>query len=161
MSDLLEQRLSTLRSNLEQEIDFDASFISPRPPGPSPDPSSPVIFSDELLYLNQNWNNWSEASPFSSHRPFLGRIIGGLKRRVQRYLFNVLFKDYFDKEREFTMRLVQFCNITAKYIDQRHEQVFWQLVEKLDREINNVNLRNDALFAEIIKNRMLNSVDKS
>lgn len=151
----LEEKISNLIASLRQEVDIDAKMIAPRPPGPKPSTSDPVIFSDELKFLNSNWNNWSDTSDFSSHRPLFGKVLTKLKIKLQSYLFSVLFKDYFDREREFVMKLVQFSNLTARYIDSQNEHYYWKMIEKIDKEIDKVNLRNDAIFSEIVKNRFL------
>ena len=156
----LEIRVNNLIQLLANEIKEDRKFIAARPPGPAPSSLDPIIFSDELNFLNKHWSDWNQESDFKSHRPIIGSIVGRLKRKVQRYFFHVLFKEYFDREREFIMKLVQFNNLSAKYIDSRYESLFWEIVKKVDREIEQVNLRNDAIFSEIVKDRILNSSDK-
>jgi len=152
---LASEYLEKLIGSLDKDLDEDILFIAKRPPGPRVNSFEPIIFSDELKYLNTSWGNWSEPTVFTSHRPIYGKIICFLKRKIQAYLFNVIFKDYFNKEREFNIKLVQFCNLTARYIDAKNEQLFWDLVKKVDNEIDQVNERNDTIISEFIRRNEL------
>ena len=149
---LISEKLKILIDSLDRDIDVDRRFILKRPPGPKPNPIEPIIFSEELKYLNSCWGDWSSPTVFTSHRPVVGGIFSKIKQKLQGYLFNVIFRDYFERERQFIIRQVQFNNLTAKYIDSQNEKIFWDLVKKLDREIENVNERYDTLLSELAKN---------
>ncbi len=154
---MVKKKLDALASALDSELGEDRKLIAKRPPGPIPRSIDPIIFSEELKYLNSSWSNWSNQSDFSSHRPIVGKFISFFKRKIQAYLFNVIFKDYIEREREFVMKLVQYSNLTANYIDHRNEKIFWELNQKLDREIEMVSQRNDILISELLKNKTLNN----
>lgn len=154
---MVKKKLDNLISALSRELDEDRRLVAKRPPGPTPNSIDPIIFSEELKFLNSSWSNWSNQSDFSSHRPVVGRVVSLLKRKIQGFLFNVIFKDYIEREREFVMKLVQYSNLTANYIDHRNEKLFWDLNKKLDREIEMVSQRNDILIAELLKNKILDN----
>jgi hypothetical protein len=61
-------------------------------------PSSPVIYSDELRYLNHHWGNWSSLSDFNSHRPLLGRLIIPIKKKLQRFIFETCARSTMKKK---------------------------------------------------------------
>jgi hypothetical protein len=109
---------------------------------------SPVLYAEELKYLNAHWNEWAEPTPVSSHRRLLGRVIVRCKQKLRHYITESLLKSYFDREREFQMNLVRYLNATARYIDARDAEIFWQLVHKVDSDITTVNERTDRLFDE-------------
>lgn len=149
----LKSRLISIKKTLRDELSSeDVPKITPRPLGPiqTGAEASPVIYSDELNYLNAHWGNWADPSHFSSHRPILGAFLIRLKRKLQSFLFGSLFKDYLEKEKCFSMNLVRFCNKTARYIDSRDKQIFWQLVTKLDTEVKNLELRGDSLVMALV-----------
>ena len=107
---------------------------------------SPVLYSEELNYLNAAWNNWTQREDYTSHRPFLGRLIIRFKRTVFDFLTGSVFRRYFEREREFQMNLVRQLNAMARYIDARDAEIFWQLTEKIDSDVAAMNDRTDQLF---------------
>jgi hypothetical protein len=107
---------------------------------------SPVLYSDELNYLNAHWNDWSVAEEFTSHRPYLGPLIVKVKNLVRRFLLDSVFKTYFEREREFQMQLVRHLNALARYVDQRDSELFWQIVNKVDSDVKALNDRVDLFF---------------
>ena len=68
---------------------------------------SPILYSDELNYLNGSWNQWAREDEFTSHRKLLGPIIVRLKRKLRSFIFESILKGYFEREREFQMQLVR------------------------------------------------------
>ncbi len=110
---------------------------------------SPVLYSEELNYLNSHWNDWSQPAPFTSHRPLIGRLIIKWKTRFRDFLWGALFRDYFEREREFQAQLVRFLNASARYVDARDAALFWQIVKKVDNDISSVNERSDLLVQEL------------
>lgn len=110
--------------------------------------SESVLYSDELNYLNSHWNDWSSPQDISSHRKISGKIVVFVKKRIQSFLWNSLFKTYFEREREFQMQLVRYLNAVARYIDARDTEIFWQLNTKLDNDVTALCERGDRLFVE-------------
>ena len=141
--------LSTLRVEVERE---DVKILSSkhRNPTQASEKVSNPKFSDELRYLNNHWGNWHEETLFTSHRFLFGSMIAKFKRRLQSYLFSVIFRDYIEKQKSFNMNLVKFCNQVTRYVDERDKQIFWETVNKLDSEVALIEERYDTLFAEII-----------
>ena len=105
-----------------------------------------ILYNEELDYMNVHWNDWAVPIEINSHRPFIGKYIVALKKWVLDYLWDVFFKRYFEREREFQLNLIRHLNDTAKYIDSRNSEIFWELVEKIDSDIGAVNERNDRLY---------------
>jgi predicted ribosome quality control (RQC) complex YloA/Tae2 family protein len=149
LNNSLENRLesikNSIRSSLKEEDSIKIASFTPLNKH-SDRPTSPIIYSDELNYLNSNWGNWSEPSHFCSHRKILGRIIPFFKRKVQSFLFGSIFKDYLENEKVFMSNVVRFCNLSSRYIDERDKSIFWDLIKKLDNEIQHSELRDDAIM---------------
>lgn len=112
----------------------------------NPSAISPVLYSEELSYLNAHWHNWNAPSEISSHRRFFGPIIVKVKKLFVRFLWDSLLKNYFEQEREFQMHLVRHLNAAARYIDARDADIFWQLVHKIDHDIEGVSEQATRLF---------------
>jgi len=103
-----------------------------------------------LNYINANWANWIAPTEISSHRPVVGPIIVRTKQFIADFLFNVVFKGYFERQREFNMNLVRFLNSTARYIDARDAEIFWQIVTKIDNDVLALNERLDRVYDEVV-----------
>lgn len=77
----------------------------------------------------------------------------GIFRRLKRWLANRLLapvlEPYLAKEREFFMNLIRHLNSTARYVDARDKEMFWQLINKVDNEIRGVHERVDLLIAQL------------
>ncbi len=149
LSSVFQDIKKSLKESLETE---DTIKIAPYAPHvkESSVPPSPVIYSDELRYLNMHWGDWASPGDFSSHRAVLGRWIILFKRKLQKFIFEGLCKDYYEREKAFMSNLVRFCNATARYVDERDKNVFWDLIRKLDNEIQHSDLRNDTLFVSML-----------
>lgn len=107
---------------------------------------SPVLYCDELNYLNAAWNNWTQSEEYHSHRPIVGRFIVTAKRAIFNFLVGSVLRRYFEREREYQMNLVRLLNAMARYIDARDAEIFWQLTEKIDHDVKAMNDRTDQLF---------------
>lgn len=112
--------------------------------------ASPVLYSEELNFLNAHWSDWAEATEITSHRKFVGPVIVRIKRFFVDLVWNYLLKGYFERERQFQMHLVRFLNQTARYIDERDAEIFWELVRKVDADISGLNERLDRVYDEIV-----------
>jgi hypothetical protein len=149
----LDLRIEVLKTALKNELETEDSkkiaIFTPHAQDSGIDPS-PVIYSDELHYLNTQWSDWNNPTQFTTHRPLTGKIIVFLKRTCQNFIFNSIFKGYFDREKAFNSNLIRFCNSTARYIDARDKKIFWDLIKKVDNEINHFEMRNDTLFVTLM-----------
>jgi hypothetical protein len=106
---------------------------------------SPLL-SDELQYLNDHWDDWCvPMEEFASHRPLLGRLVIKAKEFVRELVWDRMFKEYFHRERVYTHNVVRLLNRTAHYVDSRDDELFWQVVNKVDRDVEAVNRRTDQL----------------
>ena len=140
-----------VRRTLDQEGRDGASSGGRRtalPIEPDRNPELPLIDYEELNYMNAHFHDWVQLQAISSHRPIVGRLLVWVKTRVVNLLLNNIFFGYFDKERQFHVNLVKYLNANARYIDNRDYRSFWQLIEKIDREIVSLNERTDRLFDE-------------
>jgi hypothetical protein len=107
----------------------------------------PILYSDELNYLNANWANSNPVTELSSHRTVMGAWIVSVKRLIINFFWNNLFRSYFEHEREFNMHLVRHLNDSARYIDARDKELFWQIIQKLDNDVQMLTERVDYLFS--------------
>lgn len=115
-----------------------------------------MVHSEELKYLNRHHAfSLQRVSPekITSHRKFLGPIIVRCKRKLLSLLWDHLLKDYFQAEKEFNSNLVRFLNDFSKYTDSRDASNFWDLIRKIDYDINKALTRieriNDEQMASI------------
>ncbi len=110
--------------------------------------TSRIVDREELNYLNAHWNDWLLPWEVSSHRPILGPLVVKAKTALREYILNVLLPDYFRSEKDFQLQVVRYLNANAYHVDQRDGDIFWQLVRKLDTDIQMVNERMDLLHQE-------------
>ena len=110
----------------------------------------PILYSEELNFLNANWANVNPVMTLSSHRSLVGPWIIRIKRWVINFFWNNLFCSYFEHEREFNMHLVRHLNDSARYIDARDKEIFWQIIQKLDNEVKTLTDRIDYLFTSAL-----------
>src|SRR5262249_40409247 len=110
---------------------------------------SPLLYSEELNFLNANWHNWRPTTQITSHRRSLGPIIVRIKRFLTQAVWNSLLREYFDRERAFSANLVRFLNSTARYIDTRDTEIFWQLIRKIDNDTAGGDERLSQLFDQL------------
>lgn len=106
----------------------------------------PLLYSEELNYLNANWQNWVTPTEITSHRFLIGPIIVRAKRFLFNFIWKYILKGYFESERQFHMNLVRHLNASARYVEGRNSEIFWELVKKIDHDISEVNTRFDQLF---------------
>lgn len=145
--------ISKLLIDLKKEVEIeDVKILSGKFKSPVQADSklSSPQFGDDLRYLNLHWGDWNVASNFSSHRRISGFFFVRIKRKIQSYLFSVIFKDYIESQKSFNMNLVKFCNNLSRYTDERDKQIFWETIKKLDSEVSLIEERYDTLFAEVI-----------
>lgn len=161
LMETISSRLNAIKKSVRASLQSEDTLkIAPYVPNKkdSGAPLSPVIYSDELHYLNVHWGNWSQASNFTSHRPFTGTFIVRIKRKLQSFIFGSLLKDYIEQEKTFMSNLVRFSNATARYVDERDKNIFWDLIRKMDNEIQHTELRNDTLIVAL-KDENMKAID--
>lgn len=112
-----------------------------------------ILHSDELSYLNRNYNYMPrlELEKVQSHRfGIFGKLLVKLKRKVLVVVWEFILKDYFESERQFQAKLVKHLNDQTKYIDARDADNFWQLIRKIDVDASNLSTRYDSLQDEYL-----------
>lgn len=120
-----------------------------------------ILHSDELSFLNQNYNYMPslELEKVQSHRfGFLGKILVKLKRKVLVIVWEFILKDYFERERQFQAKLVKLLNDQVKYNDARDADNFWELIRKIDVDVSNLATRFDEIQDEYLSS--LQSLEK-
>lgn len=99
-----------------------------------------LLNSEELRYLNQNHAfslQQMRLSTLTSHRPgFIGKVIVKCKRKLLGIIWESLLKGYFQAEKEYQANLVRYLNDIAKYVDSRDAFIFWELIRKIDYDVN-------------------------
>lgn len=141
--------LRNIREEVEQENSgFDlpmAQYVPPKERLVVTDGISPLL-SDELQYLNEHWNDWcAPIEPFVSHRPIIGKYIVRAKEFVRELVLDKMFKEYFHRERVYTHNIVRLFNRIAHHFDARENNLFWQVINKVDSDVAAVNRRTDQL----------------
>ena len=115
------------------------------------DAQQSILYAEELNYLNANWANWDSTLSVSSHRKLIGPIVVKIKRVLAQFITEFVMKGYFERERQFNMNLVKHLNASARYIEARNADSFWQLINKVDSDIQNITKRVDYLFAKSLE----------
>lgn len=148
--------IQELMQQIRQRVKEDSKTLNLKAPHRKPhqvsqesSKTSPLLYREELNYLNAHWHDWSGAWEVTSHRPVVGRFITKMKRFFLGVVWKYLLKDYMERERQFHMNLVRHLNETAKYIDTRDSEIFWQLVNKIDVDIENSGNRIDRIVDEV------------
>ncbi len=148
----VEAIMASIRAEVRQRLESEGrTGVKQRgalPIEPDRNPELPLIDYEELNYMNAHFHDWVQMQAISSHRPVVGRLIVWVKTRLIHLLLNSVLHGYFDKERQFHIRLVKYLNANARYVDNRDYRNFWQLIEKVDKEIVALNERTDRLFDE-------------
>jgi hypothetical protein len=111
-------------------------------------PGKGLIEFEELSYLNAHWNDWSNSEELRSHRRLIGPLIVKAKQFILNVVWEHILKGYLDREKQFQMHLVRYLNESARYIDRRDSEIFWQVVQKADNDVSGLNERMDRLFDE-------------
>jgi hypothetical protein len=107
---------------------------------------SPLLYADELNFLNANWNYHPELGGIASHRPLVGKVIVKLKRLVHKIIWNIGLLGFIEYLCNFQANLVRHLNHSARYIEARNAKLFWNLNHKVDNDITSINERTDRLF---------------
>ena len=105
----------------------------------------PLIDYEELNFLNAHWHDWTITEELSSHRKFIGPIVVRAKRFIINVIWQYLLKGYLEREKQFHMQLVRYLNANARYVDNRDYEIFWQLIKKMDNDVEAMNNRVDRL----------------
>ena len=106
--------------------------------------------SEELRFLNLNFAipTTPDLSHIVSHRKgFLGKLIVKLKRKAFSFVWQ-LFVPYFQKEQEFRSQSVRFLNSVGRYVDSRDADNFWDIIRKIDYDVNKALEQNDRIADE-------------
>ena len=146
----IRQLMDRVRSEVQENLKEEPAECNQQKWGIKNEPNSfsvgSLLYSEELNFINANWNNWYTEPEITSHRLILGKYIVAVKNYFIDLLWNKYLKHYFKSEASFHRNLVIHLNSTARYIDARDSEIFWQLVKKIDNDISGVNERTDLLF---------------
>lgn len=107
---------------------------------------SPLLYADELNFLNSHWSYNPELGAIASHRPLVGKAIVKLKRFIHKVIWNIGLLGFVEYLRNFQANLVRHLNHSARYIEARNAKLFWNLNHKVDNDISSINERTDRLF---------------
>lgn len=151
-NDLVAQRIDVeglmarIRREVEEDLGSDNALSKKKHPKISAkhdSSQSGLVHNEELHYLNTHWSNWGGIAHVESHRPIIGGVLVRFKRFILEVVWTYILKEYFEKERQFHINLVRHLNATAQHVDTNHGRIFWQLIEKIDHEIEAVFLKLD------------------
>ncbi|MBX7139015.1 MAG: class I SAM-dependent methyltransferase [Oligoflexia bacterium] len=129
-----------VRADVERNRDRQAPFQADSASfNASPRKAGELVNSEELRFLNLNHTYPLRINPESiaTHRSGpIARLVVKLKRKVQAILWHQILKDYFETEKEFQANLVRYLNDVSRYVDSRDASNFWELIRKIDVDIN-------------------------
>ena len=145
----VEAIMAQIRAEVRRAVSEDrANYPQYFPPAVEKKPGSGLVEFEELRYLNSHWNDWSSSEQLTSHRRFIGPFIVRAKQFILNVVWEHILKGYLDREKQFQMHLVRYLNESARYIDKKDYDIFWQLVQKMDNDVEGLNDRMDRLFNE-------------
>ena len=142
----VQKLMKEIRADVHSEVkelgisDTDTQFLGG-------EKSQALVYAEELHYLNRNWDNWSHSNDFNSHRKVIGPVVSFSKKIIRKFFWKYLLKDYFESERKFQSNLVRHLNANARYTDSRIKDTFWQILEKIDKDVEGLNKRTDSLVS--------------
>lgn len=94
-----------------------------------------LLHSAELRYLNEHYASGTvPAQAATASTGLLGRLLAPVKRKLAAVIWGVL-EPHLSAEREYNARTVQFLNDVAKYVDARDASNFWELIRKIDYDV--------------------------
>ncbi|NDC37770.1 MAG: class I SAM-dependent methyltransferase, partial [Proteobacteria bacterium] len=95
-----------------------------------------LLHSVELRYLNEHYASGTvpASAGAGSEAGLTARLLAPLKRKVAAFIWGVL-DPHLSAEREFNAKTVQFLNDVAKYVDARDASNFWELIRKIDYDV--------------------------
>jgi O-antigen chain-terminating methyltransferase len=101
-----------------------------------------LLHSTELKYLNENYAAGTVPPSYPDVASFpdvarlglLGKLLAPLKRKLTSFVWSVV-DPHLSAEREFNAKAVQFLNDVAKYVDARDASNFWELIRKIDYDV--------------------------
>ncbi|MFN8392667.1 MAG: hypothetical protein U0136_20415 [Bdellovibrionota bacterium] len=142
--------MAKIRADVRRSVAEDRESHPKYVPPPAKDrrPGTGLIEFEELSYLNAHWNDWSNSEQLTSHRKIIGPFIVKAKQFILNVVWEHILKGYLDREKQFHMHLVRYLNESARYIDRRDHDIFWELVHKMDNDVSGLNERTDRLFDE-------------
>ncbi len=130
--------MATIRARIKSDVDANRDRekpIKPQRTEASPRVAGELLHSEELRYLNQHWAYNVPNLNITTHRQnFLGKVIVKVKRKLRSFVWNAIFKDYLQAERDYHSNLVRFLNELSRYMDARDAGTFWELITKIDYE---------------------------
>lgn len=141
-----------LMQSLRRQIEEAAATVSlPQyyPLKPKGGELPPISTSDDLAFLNSEYSKLFSEPQFSSHRPRLGKLLVAFKRITLGQLWKRVVSTCFEREKQFILRLVKHLNFASQATDSKFGQIFWQLIKKIDDEVQGVNERTDRVIAEL------------
>jgi O-antigen chain-terminating methyltransferase len=143
-----EELMQALRSEIEAaaaELDLPEYFPLKKKGSDLP----PISTSDDLNYLNREYSSLFSEPQFSSHRPVVGKALVLLKRLTLGQFWKRVVPMCLEREKQFVLRLVKHLNFASQATDAKIGQIFWQLIGKIDSEVQGVNERTDRVVAEL------------
>lgn len=97
-----------------------------------------LLSSDSLRYLNDNhaMPDTPDLAKITSHRGGItGKAIVKVKRIALTFIWKLL-KQYFEADEGFRLNLVRHLNYAGAYVDARDAENFWELIRKIDYDVN-------------------------
>jgi O-antigen chain-terminating methyltransferase len=126
-----------------------SKFRQDEPPAPA---SGQVIHSPALSYLNHNWS--LRPQEVADDNP---SVLRSVAVSVRRFFRNRVLGDYFNEERRFNERLVQYLNqltneVDGKYlteVTEQHSASFHALERRFSKDLNQAIAQLDSKISQL------------
>lgn len=145
--DLMTRIRADIKRAAEEESSKVATFY-PLKARANPKEVPPLTSSEDLLFLNQNFPLLYQLPEPVSHRPYIGPVIVKTKRFFLGLLWKVL-SPYLEREQQFFEKIIRYLNFSSQTVDLKLAELFWELIRKIDIDIQGANERMDRLISEI------------
>ena len=146
MAEIRAKVTADLARNAERRRAFKAKSADPN--GGAERSAGELLHSEELRSLNRNHAFSMRINPaaIKSHRAgFLGKVVVAIKRRVMGILRDAILHEYLQAELEFHADLVRYLNELTRYVDNRDASNFWELVRKIEVDLQRAMDRVDRM----------------
>lgn len=103
------------------------------------------IYSNELNYLNHNWDSIVKLRTDVNSIESKFNIKGIILKKIRNFLHNLLLDEPLREISEFNKNLVMFLNNSTKFNNEKHSKSFWQIIEKIDSDIDGAVKKGESI----------------
>ncbi len=144
--------MEKLRSEILRAVEEGRGTVSkfyPLKPKENLSDYPPLSSSEDLRDANLAYEELFKIPQFQSHRPVIGKFISKIKQKTYNLIWGSLLGEYLERERRIIEKLLRYANFSSQTIDHKFGSLFWELIGKLDIDLQAANDRTDRLISEI------------